>query len=89
MKLNVLVLALATTAVGTLGANAQAVIEEHEGPPVVIEHHHPDASVTVVKPGVERKSTTVETNGSGDCTTRTVHKENPAGSKTVKKTNCD
>jgi hypothetical protein len=93
MKLNVLVIALAATAFGSLGANAQTVIEERRDPAVVIEHDQPDRSVTVEKRGgllgTEHKSTTVETTGSGDCTTKTVHKDDLAGSKTVRKTNCD
>jgi hypothetical protein len=60
---------------------------------VVIEHDQPSSSVTVEKKGgflgTERKSTTVETNGSGDCTTKTVHKEDLGGSKTVRKSNCE
>jgi len=85
--MNLRALALGVAASGLLAAHAQTVIEErHDSPPP------PSSSVTVVHPGVvgtERKSTTVETNGAGDCTTKTVHKENLAGSKTVKKTNCD
>ncbi|HZL40068.1 MAG TPA: hypothetical protein VFC45_07285 [Pseudolabrys sp.] len=93
MKLNVLVIALAGTAFGSLGANAQTVYEERRDPAVVIEHDQPDRSVTVKEHGgllgTERKSTTVETTGSGDCTTKTVHKEDLLGSKTVRKSNCD
>ena len=39
--------------------------------------------------GTEHKSTTVETTGSGDCSTKTVHKDDLLGSKTVRKTNCE
>ena len=93
MKLNVLTLALAVTAFSALSANAQVVIEERRDPAVVIEHDRPDTSVTVEKRGgflgTEKKTITKETTGSGDCTSKTVHKEDLTGSKTVKKTNCD
>jgi hypothetical protein len=93
MKLNVLTVVLAATAFGALAANAQTIIEERRDPAVVIEHDQPASSVTVKERGgllgTEKKSTTVETTGSGDCTTKTVHKEGLVGSKTVKKANCD
>ena len=91
MKLNILTIALAATAFGGLAANAQVVIEERRSPAVVIERDRPDTSVTIEKrEGVlGEKKTTVETSGRGDCDTKTVHKENLAGSTTVKKTNCD
>ncbi len=93
MKLNVVTFALAISAFGVLGANAQTVIEERRDPAVVIEHDQPDTSVTVEKRGgflgTEKKTITKETTGSGDCTSKTVHKEDLTGSKTVNKTNCD
>ena len=93
MKLNVLTFALAISAFGVLAANAQTVIEERRDPAVVIEHDQPDTSVTVEKRGgflgTEKKTITKETTGSGDCTSKTVHKEDLTGSKTVTKTNCD
>ena len=49
MKLNVLAFALAASAVGAFGANAQTVIEERRDPAVVIEHDRPDTSVTIEK----------------------------------------
>jgi hypothetical protein len=95
MKLNILTLALAATLFSTLGASAQVVIEERRDPAVVIERDRPDTSVTVKERGgflgTESKSTT-ETTGSGlrgDCSTRTVHKQDLLGEKTVSKTNCD
>lgn len=93
MKLNVLVIALAATAFGSVGANAQTVIEERHDPAVVIQHDHPDASVTVhehdgVTGTTEKKTVTHESNGLG-CDSKTVHKEDVAGSKTVKKERCD
>ncbi|HZP77673.1 MAG TPA: hypothetical protein VFB45_16125 [Pseudolabrys sp.] len=89
MKLNVLAIALAVSAFTTLGAGAQTVIEERRDPGVVIEKDRPAPSVTIEKrdaPVVEKK-TKVETTGSG-CDSKTVHKEGPEGSKTVKKTEC-
>jgi hypothetical protein len=95
MKLNILTLALAATLFGTLGASAQVVIEERRDPAVVIERDRPDTSVTVKERGgflgTESKTTT-ETTGSGlrgDCSTRTVHKQDLLGEKIVSKTNCD
>jgi hypothetical protein len=92
MKAKIIALGLAATVCGAFGASAQTVIEEHTSPPpVVIEHDHPDAAVTVEKHGgiLGTKKKTIETTGSGDCTTKTVHKENLAGSTTTKKTDCD
>jgi hypothetical protein len=94
MKLNVLVIALAATALGSLGAAAQTtVIEERRDPAVVIEHDHPDTSVTVQKrEGIldsEKKVIRKETTGAGDCTSKTVHKEDVTGSETTHKTTCD
>jgi len=93
MKLNVLAFALAASAIGAFGANAQTVIEERRDPAVVIEHDRPDSSVTIEKRegglGTEKKTIEKETTGTGDCTSKTVHKEDVTGSKTVNKTNCD
>jgi hypothetical protein len=91
MKLNVLAIALAATALGVFTANAQTVIEERRDPAVVIEHDHPAPSVTVEehKPLAEKKVIKKETTGAGGCDSKTVHKEDIAGSKTVTKTNCD
>jgi len=90
MKLNVFTIALAATLAGSFAATAQTVIEERTSPPAVVVEH-PDASVTVHERDglLGSKKTTVETTGSGDCTTKTVHKEDITGSKTVKKTNCE
>jgi hypothetical protein len=95
MKLNVLVIALAATAFGSLSANAQVVIEERRNPAVVVEHDQPSSSVTVKEHGGllgTDKKTTTETTGSGikgDCSTRTVHKEGIGEDKTVSRTNCN
>ena len=93
MKLNVLAITLAASAIGAFPANAQTVIEERRDPAVVIEHDRPDTLVTIEKKdgilGTEKKTITRETTGSGDCSSKTVHKEDITGSKTVHKTNCD
>jgi hypothetical protein len=94
MKLNVLTLALAATVFGSLAVSAQTtVIEERRDPAVVIEKDRPATSVTVKERGgflgTEKKTITKETTGSGDCSSKTVHKEDLTGSKTVSKTNCD
>jgi hypothetical protein len=94
MKLNVLTLALAVTAFGAIAANAQTtVIEERRDPSVTITTDRPASSTTTVKEhdGLlgEKKTITKETTGSGDCSTKTVHKEGLMGDKTVSKTNCD
>ena len=97
MKLNVLTLALAATAFGSLGATAQTtIIEERRAPPAVIIEQAPPASSSVTVQerggflGTETRSTT-ETTGTGpngDCSTRTVHKQDLLGEKTVSRTNC-
>jgi hypothetical protein len=95
MKLNVLVIALAATAFGSLAATAQTtIIEERRAPAIVIEREPPSSSVTVQERGGflgTEKKTTTETTGTGpngDCATRTVHKEDMLGEKTVSRTNC-
>jgi hypothetical protein len=96
MKLNVLTLALAATVFTSLGAAAQTtIIEERSNPAVVIEKDKPATSVTVKERGGflgTEKKTTTETTGTGltgDCTNKTVHKEDLTGEKTVSKTKCD
>jgi hypothetical protein len=95
MKLNVLTLALAATVFGSLAANAQTtIIEERRPPAVVIEQAPPASSITVEERGGflgTEKKTTTETTGTGpngDCSTRTVHREDLGGEKTVSKTDC-
>ena len=60
MKLNVLAIVLAASAIGGFSASAQTVIEERRDPAVVIEHDKPDTSVTVEKRdgllGTEKKT---------------------------------
>jgi hypothetical protein len=96
MKLNVLTLALAATAFGSFVANAQTtIIEERRPPAVVIEQEAPPSSSVTVHErggllGTESNTTTetVGTGPNGDCSTRTVHKEDLLGEKTVSRTNC-
>jgi len=90
MKLYVVAAVLAASA--AFAASAQTVIEENVGPPAaVVEPAQPDTSVTVHENNgiFGSKTKTIETTGSGDCQTKTVHEEDITGSKTVKKTNCD
>ena len=96
MKLNVVTLALAATAFGSLAASAQTtIIEERRAPAVVIEQEPPASSSVTVRErggflGTETRSTTetVGTGPKGDCATRTVHNQDLLGEKTVSKTNC-
>jgi hypothetical protein len=96
MKLNVLVIALAATAFGSLAASAQTtIIEERRAPAVIIEQEPPASSSVTVQErggflGTESRTTT-ETTGTGingDCSTRTVHKQDLLGEKTVSRTDC-
>ena len=93
MKLNVLGLVLAASAFTSLAASAQTTVIEHrDDPAVVVEHDQPAASVTVKEHSgllcTEKTTKKIETNGDG-CTTKTVHHDDLAGSKTVRSTNCD
>ena len=95
MKLNVITLALVATAFGSLAAKAQTtIIEDRRPPAVVIEEPLPSTTVTTHERGgflgTETKSTTTTTGTglTGDCATRTVHKEDLTGEKTVSRTDC-
>jgi hypothetical protein len=96
MKLNVLVIAMAASAFGTLAANAQTVIEERRPPAAVVIEQQPSSSSVTVKEhggllGLDSKTTT-ETTGTGpngDCSTRTVHREGIGEDRTVSRTNCN
>ncbi|HEY2756364.1 MAG TPA: hypothetical protein VGJ01_11560 [Pseudolabrys sp.] len=103
MRFKVLTLALAATAFGTLSAGAQTtVIEDRPPPGVVIEQRDapvvieraPSSSPTTVERGGflgTEKKTTTETMGTGpngDCTTRTVHKEDLGGERSMSRTDC-
>jgi hypothetical protein len=122
MKLNVLALALAATAFGSLGATFGAaaqttiieerrpgvVIEQRQAPvviqrqapvvveqrPVIVEQAPPATSTTTVERGgflgTESRTTTetVGTGPNGDCATRTMHRQDLLGEKTVSSTSC-
>jgi hypothetical protein len=95
MKLNVLALALAATALGSLSAAAQTtVIEDRRPPTVVIEQPVPSGSVDVQKSepilGGQQNTTIHSDNVNGvGCTTKTVHKDTLLGSSTESRSNCD
>ena len=89
MKLNVLAVALAATALGAFSANAQ-VSSDHarlcrraRQAEYIIKFSRKD--VDLARDKDDHQGTT----GSGDCSSKTVHKEDITGSKTVQKTNCD
>jgi len=91
MKLNVLGLVLAASAFVSLPAAAQTTVIEHRDDPAVVIEHEPPAPSVIVKqrvPDAEKTTKKIETTGDG-CTTKTVRHEDIAGSKTVKKTDCD
>jgi hypothetical protein len=102
MNFNVLTLALAATVFGSLGAAAQTTVIEDRRPGVVIEQQQtpvvvePAPSTTVTTHerggflGTESRTTTTTTGTgpTGDCATRTVHKEDLTGEKTVSRTDC-
>lgn len=97
MKLTVIALALTAAMFGALTANAQTTIITEERVPdtVVVTPAPPQETSTVTHErggflGTESKTTT-ETTGTGafgDCSTKTVHKQDLTGEKTVSKTNC-
>jgi hypothetical protein len=70
------------------------VVIERAPAPVVIEQAPAASSTTTVERGgflgTETKTTTetVGTGPNGDCATRTVHREDLGGEKTVSRTNC-
>lgn len=71
---------------------APVVVEQR---PVIIEQAPAASSVTTVERGgflgLEQKTTTetVGTGPNGDCATRTVHKQDLTGEKTVSRTDCN
>jgi hypothetical protein len=96
MKLTAMALVLAATTCGALAANAQTTTIIQDQPPAVVVDPAPSATVTTKTHehsgflGTTSKTTT-ETTGtgpSGDCATKTVHKEGLAGDKTVSRTDC-
>jgi hypothetical protein len=83
IKSAVLSLALLPAATSFAWAQDRTVIKERPavtipGPRVTIEKRKP--------PVIEKRS--VETTGRGGCDSKTVHKEGPEGSTTVKKERC-
>ena len=103
MKLNVLTLALAATAFGALGANAQTTTIIEQAPPrAVVVEPAPPAAVIVEQPTtsttVERNNmgllgnsttTTQQTTGAGiDCTKQTVQTNTLLGSTANSNTTC-
>jgi hypothetical protein len=102
MKFKILTLALAATAFGSLSAFAQTTVIEERRPAVVIEQRQapvvveqaPTTSVTTHERGgflgTESRTTTTTTGTgpTGDCATRTTHREDLLGEKTVSRTDC-
>lgn len=96
MKLSVIALALAATAFGSLAANAQTttIIQEERPPAAVVITPAPETTTTTHERGgllgTESKTTTTTTGSGayGDCSSKTVHKQDLLGEKTVSKTNC-
>jgi hypothetical protein len=114
MKIRILTLALAASALGTFAASAQTTIIEDRRPgviveerpivreqrPVVIEQRPvvvepaPSTSVTTQERGgflgTESRTTTTTTGTgpTGDCATRTTHKADLLGERTVSRTDC-
>ena len=92
---------LSASAQTTVIEERRPVVIERQAPvvleqrPVIIEQAPATSTTTTVERGgflgTEKKSTTVTTGAGvdGDCTSKTVHKEDLTGSRTVKKTNCD
>ncbi len=102
MKFKIITLALAATAFSSLAASAQTTVIEERRPGVVIEQRQtpvvveqaPSTTVTTHERGgflgTESRTTTTTTGTgpTGDCATRTVHKEDLGGEKTVSRTDC-
>ena len=102
---NVLSLAVAATALTSLGAAAQTTIIEERRAPVVIERQvAPPPAVVVETPpptvethssvpilgGTQNTTTRTESVGAGvDCTTKTVQNNTLLGSNSVTTRNCD
>ena len=91
MKLTVIALALAAT---TFAAHAQTTIITEERAPAVVVTPAPTTTVTHERGGflgTESKTTRTTTGAgiNGDCSSRTVHKQDLLAEKTVSKTNCD
>ena len=102
MKLNVITLALAATALGVVSATAQTTTIIESGPPAVVVQPAPPAAVIVDPPAssttVEHNNmgllgnqtrTTTQTTGAGiDCTKQTVQTNTLLGSTSNTNTTC-
>ncbi len=96
MKFSVIALAVAATAFGSLAANAQTttIIQEERPPAAIVITPAPETTTTTHERGgllgTESKTTTTTTGSGayGDCSSKTVHKQDLLGEKTVSKTNC-
>jgi hypothetical protein len=87
MMIRTVVAGLALVAAGTLSAIAQDKTIVEERPAVTI----PVPGVTIERrerPVVEERRT-IETDGRGGCDSKTVRKDGPEGSTTVKKERCN
>ncbi len=105
MKLNVLALALAATAFGSLAATAQTTIIEERRAPVVIERRvAPPPAIVVETPaptvetqssvpillGTQNTTTRTESVGAGvECTTKTVQNNTLLGSNSSTTRGCN
>lgn len=103
MKLKILTLALAATALGSLSAAAQTtIIEERRGPvvierrappPVVVETPAPTVDIQQSQPilgGTQNTTIHRESVGAGvDCTTKTVQQNTLLGSSSVTTSGCN
>jgi hypothetical protein len=81
--------AFAAAVVSTAALAQTTVIEERSRPSVTVTEQ---PSVTIEKRVEEprvRVEKRIETTGSADCRTKTVHKEDAAGSTTIRKDTCD
>jgi hypothetical protein len=96
-----LTLALAASAFGSFAAAAQTttIIEQRPGVvieqrPAVVVEPAPQTTITTQERGgflgTESKTTTTTTGTglTGDCSTRTVHKQDLAGERTMTRTDC-
>jgi hypothetical protein len=94
-------LALAASAFGSFAAAAQTttIIEQRPGVvieqrPAVVVEPAPQTTITTQERGgflgTESKTTTTTTGTglTGDCSTRTVHKQDLAGERTMTRTDC-
>jgi hypothetical protein len=81
------ILSCALIAAGSAALADETVIREHKGPSVTVTAPVPGVVIKKHEPSVVIKKD--ETVGRGGCDSKTVHREGPGGSTTVKKENCD